>query len=48
VIVEAPGGFAKTIDSVTLDGVPLDVDGDAARATLPSSGGTHEIRIMMS
>ncbi|QJE99217.1 glycosyl transferase [Luteolibacter luteus] len=48
VIVEAPGGFAKTIDSVTLDGVPLGVDGDAARATLPSSGGTHEIRIRMS
>ena len=45
--VENPGGFAKTIASVTLDGVPVELTGGSARVTLPGGGGTHEVRLVL-
>ena len=48
VIVENPEGFAKTIASATLDGVPLEIVDGAARAPLPRDGATHEVRLVLS
>lgn len=48
VIVESPGGFARVIDSATLDGVQLEIVEGVVRATLPGGGGDHEVRVLMS
>lgn len=47
VTVENDGGFAKTIVSASLDGVPVEITEGAARATLPLDGATHEVRLVM-
>jgi cellobiose phosphorylase len=46
--VDNPGGFAKSIASVTLDGVPVELTGGAARVALPRDGGTHEVRVVLA
>ena len=45
--VENPEGFAKSIVTATLDGVPVEIIEGAARFPLPREGTTHEVRVVM-
>jgi cyclic beta-1,2-glucan synthetase len=47
VTVENPGGFAKTILSASLDGVPPEIADGVVRASLPRDGATHEVRLVL-
>ena len=46
--VENPDGSAKIVESVTLDGVPVEISGGSARVTLPPGGAVHEVRLVLA
>jgi cyclic beta-1,2-glucan synthetase len=47
VTVVNPEGFAKQIQSATLDGVAVELEDGVARISLPRNGAEHEVRITM-
>ncbi|MCW1921264.1 glycosyl transferase [Luteolibacter arcticus] len=47
VTVVNPEGFAKGIQSASLDGVPVELEDGTARILLPRDGAEHEVRITM-
>jgi cyclic beta-1,2-glucan synthetase len=47
ITVVNPEGFAKQIQSATLDGVTVELEDGVARIPLPRNGAEHEVRITM-
>jgi cyclic beta-1,2-glucan synthetase len=45
--VDNPAGCAEAVTALALDGRPLPVEGDAARAQLPLDGGLHRVAVTL-